>query len=266
MSDLWQIMDIVMPGYLGELKAFVHLYKDNDYEQLKKLALKLTKPKIIGIPLILRRLKKNMMKDALPNKKIIEISETTELMPELQEKHYQDIVQQKNLGNFSGLKALQNMRQSSLVPYEPSQASVYGFEKYINSSARMKVLFRELDKIFKEKEKVLIFLKERDLQPIVASMIQDKYNLENQPLIINGEISGDARQKVNIFQNSNENNFNAMIISPKAGGVGITLTAANNVIHLERWWNPAVEDQCTDPSLQNRTKKRCVCLHTNRTK
>ena len=49
--------DIVMPGYLGELKAFVHLYKDNDYEQLKKLALKLTKPKIIGIPLILRRLK-----------------------------------------------------------------------------------------------------------------------------------------------------------------------------------------------------------------
>ena len=255
MSDLWQIMDIVMPGYLGELKAFVHLYKDNDYEQLKKLALKLTKPKIIGIPLILRRLKKNMMKDALPNKKIIEISETTELMPELQEKHYQDIVQQKNLGNFSGLKALQNMRQSSLVPYEPSQASVYGFEKYINSSARMKVLFRELDKIFKKK-KSFNFLERRDLQPIVASMIQDKYNLENQPLIINGEISGDARQKrVNIFQNSNENNFNAMIISPKAGGVGITLTAANNVIHLERWWNPADEDQCTDRAYRIGQKK-----------
>ena len=37
-----------------------------------------------------------------------------------------------------------------------------------------------------------------------------------------------------------------MILSPKAGGVGLTLTAANNVIHLQRWWNPAVEDQCTD--------------------
>ena len=56
-----------------------------------------------------------------------------------------------------------------------------------------------------------------------------------------------------------------MIISPKAGGVGITLTAANNVIHLERWWNPAVEDQCTDRAYRI-GQKRCVCLHTNRTK
>ena len=256
MSDLWQIMDIIMPGYLGELKSFVHLYRDDDYDQLKKLALRLTKPQVIGIPLILRRLKKDMMKDSLPKKNIVEISETTEIMPDLQENHYQDIITQQNTGRFGSLKALQNMRQSSLVPYEPSQASTYGFEKYINSSARMKVLFRELDKIYKKKEKVLIFLERRDLQPLLASIIQEKYNLENQPLIINGEISGDARQKrVNIFQNGEENKFNVMIISPKAGGVGITLTAANNVIHLERWWNPAVEDQCTDRAFRIGQKK-----------
>ena len=153
MSDLWQIMDIIMPGYLGELKSFVHLYRDDDYDQLKKLALRLTKPQVIGIPLILRRLKKDMMKDSLPKKNIVEISETTEIMPDLQENHYQDIITQKNTGRFGSLKALQNMRQSSLVPYEPSQASTYGFEKYINSSARMKVLFRELDKIYKKKKK-----------------------------------------------------------------------------------------------------------------
>jgi SNF2 family DNA or RNA helicase len=41
-----------------------------------------------------------------------------------------------------------------------------------------------------------------------------------------------------------------MLLSPKAGGVGITLTAANHVIHLSRWWNPAVEDQCTDRALR----------------
>lgn len=40
--------------------------------------------------------------------------------------------------------------------------------------------------------------------------------------------------------------FGVMILSPKAGGVGLTITAATNVIHLSRWWNPAVEDQCTD--------------------
>jgi len=46
-----------------------------------------------------------------------------------------------------------------------------------------------------------------------------------------------------------------MILSPKAGGVGLTLTAANHVIHLSRWWNPAVEDQCTDRVFRIGQKK-----------
>ena len=257
MSDLWQIMDIIIPGYLGELKTFVYNYPDDDIEQLKKLAIKLTKPKdYIGIPLVLRRLKKDVISKRLPKKKIVEILETTEMMPELQENHYNEIISQKNIGQFSSLKALQNMRQSSLIPYEPSQASTYGTEKFINSSARLKVLFRELDKIHKKKEKVLIFLERRDLQPLLCEIIQEKYNLENRPLIINGEISGDTRQKrVELFQKSEEDTFNTMIISPKAGGVGITLTAANNIIHLERWWNPAVEDQCTDRAYRIGQKK-----------
>ena len=65
-------------------------------------------------------------------------------------------------------------------------------------------------------------------------------------MLINGAVSGGERQnRVNQFQNL-EDGFNVMILSPKAGGIGLTLTAANNVIHLQRWWNPAVEDQCTD--------------------
>ena len=80
----------------------------------------------------------------------------------------------------------------------------------------------------------------------MASLVREKFAMDHQPLIINGLVSGDARQeRVNKFQ-SNPAGFDVMIISPKAGGVGLTLTAANNVIHLERWWNPAVEDQCTD--------------------
>lgn len=50
---------------------------------------------------------------------------------------------------------------------------------------------------------------------------------------------------MNNFQSANDG-FDVIIISPKAGGVGITLTAANHIIHMERWWNPAVEDQCND--------------------
>ena len=64
-------------------------------------------------------------------------------------------------------------------------------------------------------------------------------------MIINGEVGTDARQqRVDLFQR--EEGFDVMLLSPKAGGVGLTLTAANHVIHLSRWWNPAVEDQCSD--------------------
>ncbi len=65
-------------------------------------------------------------------------------------------------------------------------------------------------------------------------------------MIISGEVAGPKRQEaVRAFQNAGSG-FDMMILSPRAAGVGLTLTAANHVIHLTRWWNPAVEDQCTD--------------------
>jgi hypothetical protein len=73
-----------------------------------------------------------------------------------------------------------------------------------------------------------------------------RYFSITRPLSINGAVKGQERQKrVEEFQNK-AGGFDLMLISPKAGGVGLTLTAANHVIHLTRWWNPAVEDQATD--------------------
>ena len=64
-------------------------------------------------------------------------------------------------------------------------------------------------------------------------------------MVINGTVDTASRQdRVDTFQQVS--GFDVMILSPKAGGVGLTLTAANHVIHLSRWWNPAVEDQCSD--------------------
>jgi len=66
------------------------------------------------------------------------------------------------------------------------------------------------------------------------------------PMIINSRVDGAARQaRVDRFQ-VGPDEFDVMILSPRAGGVGLTLTHANHVIHLSRWWNPAVEDQATD--------------------
>jgi HJR/Mrr/RecB family endonuclease len=77
-------------------------------------------------------------------------------------------------------------------------------------------------------------------------MIKTRYGLKKRPMQINGDVAGEKRQKmVDEFQ-THRGIFDVMILSPRAGGVGLTLTSANNVIHLSRWWNPAVEDQCTD--------------------
>jgi SNF2 family DNA or RNA helicase len=78
-------------------------------------------------------------------------------------------------------------------------------------------------------------------------------------MVINGQVSTEARQeRVNAFQR--DKGFDVMLLSPKAGGVGLTLTAANHVIHLSRWWNPAVEDQATDRAFRIGQKKN-VFVH-----
>src|ERR1700740_1118910 len=83
------------------------------------------------------------------------------------------------------------------------------------------------------------------MQARLVGVIQRRYRLSATPMVINGRVDGISRQaRVDRFQ-SNTEGFDVMILSPRAGGVGLTLTHANHVIHLSRWWNPAVEDQCT---------------------
>ena len=79
-------------------------------------------------------------------------------------------------------------------------------------------------------------------------------------MMISGAVSGAARQvRVDRFQDGPEG-FDVMLISPRAGGVGLTLTRANHVIHLHRWWNPAVEEQCTARVLRI-GQERPVSVH-----
>ena len=95
-----------------------------------------------------------------------------------------------------------------------------------------------------------MFLDDLDLQARLVGIIQRRYHLSLPPMVINGQVAGAARQsRVDRFQ-AGPDGFDAMLLSPRAGGVGLTLTRANHVIHLARWWNPAVEDQCTGRVLR----------------
>ena len=258
LADLWTIMDILSPGRLKDLKTFVQTYPEPDpdnpmsgLQKLRSLSKELLEPAVNGPAPILRRLKSELQDTTLPEKILTPSKQTTMLMPDKQNLAYTDISNELNSGQIVMLRALSAFKAVSLHPLNPFQvqAEDYTIEKndeYIKSSARLTVTFQLLDQIHSRGEKVLIFLESLGMQPVLASLIKQKYNLPQQPMIINGLVSGEARQKrVNEFQSQGAG-FDVMIISPKAGGVGLTLTVANNVIHLDRWWNPAVEDQCTD--------------------
>jgi hypothetical protein len=112
-------------------------------------------------------------------------------------------------------------------------------------SARLGQLFRILDDIRSRDEKALVFVDLRRAQAVIADLIMHRYALNHRPHVINGETSAESRDAIRKgFQK--RQGFEVLILAPRAAGFGLTLHAANHVVHLNRWWNPAVEDQCTD--------------------
>jgi SNF2 family DNA or RNA helicase len=240
LADLWAIADILEPSFLGSLKSFSKQYESGfDEESLKKLKLLIEKSED-GAPFMLRRLKEQVL-DGIPQKH----EHLHPLpMPEVQSAAYNDIVSSAHdkTAPKQMLAIVQQLRETSLHPLKPLDCSP---ETYIAASARFQSLFRILDEIRDQGEKVLIFLDRNVIEAYLARLILQRYELPELPPIINGDVPGSKRQLlVDGFQK--RSGFGVMILSPKAGGVGLTLTAANHVIHLSRWWNPAVEDQSTD--------------------
>ena len=192
---------------------------------------------------MLRRMKADEL-DGLPEKRI---HVRRRPMPEAQARVYAEVVgRAKESGSGPMLETLHLLRGVSLHPIWPPASEIKDPQVFINQSARLIETFLILDDIAVRREKALIFLESLDLQEHLALMIKNRYGLKRRPMQINGEVSGESRQKlVDEFQKES-GVFDVMILSPRAGGVGLTLTSANHVIHLSRWWNPGVEDQCTD--------------------
>ena len=182
----------------------------------------------------------------MPKKHIVPAKDTCSIMEGEQSTKYSAVSNDVLVDPNYMLKGLDLWKKISRSPTLHPSDWLLDIDATISGSARLKETFEILDKIKKLEEKVLVFVDSRDVQPALSRIIKERYKMPKLPLIINGALDGDARQKaVDDFQKT-EVGFNAIIISPKAGGVGLTLTQANHVLHLERWWNPAVEEQCND--------------------
>ncbi len=237
-SEIWSMLDRVEPGMFGTLKEFSQRYEvdsEGGASMLTELHERLTSASDAPA-LMLRRLKEDHVPE-LPKK---EVYRRTVLMPPFQAEAYERIVQNSSGGNM--LQTLHQLRSVSLHPAAPGE---FDLDEFIQASARLSEAFRILDEIENLGQKALLFVETRWMQDFLVGALRRRYSLSDDVLVINGAVAGRIRKtRVDTFQE--RTGFDVMILSPRAGGVGLTLTAANHVIHLSRWWNPAVEDQCTD--------------------
>jgi len=240
--DLWCISDGLYPKILGVLKDFHQRYIKNKASG-KEIQDKLSQEQP---PFMLRRMKKDVL-DNLPEKKVIS---KEVMMTKEQQDIYLEIIRKMQNGEYSNsLQALSYLNRCSIY----NQDCFEGSDKdFIESSAKLKFMFKTLENIRSKQEKALISIENRNLQKKLKGICAVRWNLDVK--VINGDLLGENRKRTVDKFNDSEG-FNLMIISPKAGGVGLNIVSANHIIHLERWWNPAVEDQCTDRIFRIGQKK-----------
>ena len=243
-ADIWSILDRAEPGMFGTLKEFSLRYEtpneagDSSLADLhRKLTAESDAPAPGAPAVMLRRLKEDHL-SRLPDKQVYR---RVVEMPPLQAERYEKIVL-RSRNDESMLQTLQRLRSVSLHPAAPGDLDD---DRYIGESARLSETFEILEVVANHSQKALLFVESLQMQDFLIGALRRRFQLPDDVLVINGAVAGRTRKaRVDTFQD--RKGFDVMILSPRAGGVGLTLTAANHVIHLSRWWNPAVEDQCTD--------------------
>lgn len=248
LGEYWSIFDFTNKGYLGSHKAFdesiakpIHLNHDQS---------KIEYFRRITAPFIMRRLKtdKSIIAD-LPDK--IENNQYC-CLSEKQAALYQSLVNEtmNKIENSEGIErkglVLALMIALKQIGNHPYQYLKQGNQSR-NLSGKTEMLFDLLNNIIEVNEKVLVFTQFKEMGDLLESLISQ--HTHETPLFLHGSLSRAKRDEmVELFQKSN--NHRIFILSLKAGGTGLNLTAANHVIHYDLWWNPAVESQATDRAFR----------------
>ena len=244
LTELWSIFDFINKGYLGSLKDFQKSYAI-PIERFKETS-RAAKLKMSVSPFVLRRLKtdKHVITD-LPEKMVLnEYCYLSKPQAVLYEKTLNEMMDK--ISGFTGInrrgnifKLITALKQICNHPYQFLKSGEMSKEL----SGKMEKCISTVQTIIDNNEKALIFTQYKEMGDILTKIIAQECNTE--PLFFHGSLTVSQREElIDKFQNDDETKL--MILSLKAGGTGLNLTRATNVIHYDLWWNPAVEDQATD--------------------
>jgi non-specific serine/threonine protein kinase len=256
LSDLWSLFDFLNPGLLGGAKEFSKFAKEmagrkqNSYGPLRTLVR----------PYILRRLKtdKSVISDLPDKTEVKAFCALSKHQAALYEKSVRELAEQIDKAEGIGrrgiiLAYLMRLKQICNHPsqwmgdgaYDPAQ------------SGKFQRLAELCEELALRQEKVLVFTQFREIAAPLAEYLAGVFGRPG--LILHGGTAvGKRRELVERFQRDEGPPF--FVLSLKAGGTGLNLTEACHVIHFDRWWNPAVEDQATDRAFRI-GQKRNVMVH-----
>lgn len=253
LTDLWSLFDFLNSGLLGtasEFNEFAGKMKKahNGYARLKKII----------SPYILRRLKtdKSVISD-LPDK--VEMHSYAGLSKK-QIVLYQNAVRElaKRIENLEGVQrkgiVLASLMKFKQLCNHPDQ--FLGTGAYEEADSGKFLRLREIcETIHEKREKVLVFTQFKEITGPLHAFLKTIF--EREGLVLHGSTAVGMRKKI-VEQFQGGGYIPYMVLSLKAGGVGLNLTEANHVIHFDRWWNPAVENQATDRAFRIGQKKNVI--------
>ncbi|MCM8709461.1 DEAD/DEAH box helicase [Clostridium sp. SYSU_GA19001] len=241
LTELWSIFDFIMPGYLLSHGKFTKKYetpivKNKDTKALEDLNKHIK-------PFILRRLKREVVKELPPkieHKLIVEMTEEqkklyaayiaeakAEIDNEIREKGF----------NKSKIKILSTLTRLRQICCDPSIFA----DNYEGESGKLEALDNILEESINEGHRILLFSQFTTVLKNIEKRLAEN-NIEY--MYLDGQTKIEDRGRM--VKEFNEGKGSIFLISLKAGGTGLNLTGADVVIHFDPWWNPAVEDQATD--------------------
>ena len=246
LSDLWSVFDFLNPGLLGSAKAFSTFTKrlaaqpHSPYAPLRALVR----------PYILRRLKtdKAVIADLPDKTEVRAFCQLTRKQAALYQQSVDDLAAE--LERAAGIKrrgvVLASLMRLKQICNHPSQW--LGDGSWSEADSGKMARLREIAEVIAAKqEKVLVFTQFREMTAPLAAFLGSVFGRPG--LVLHGETAVGKRQAL-VAQFQDDDRLPFFVLSLQAGGAGLNLTAASHVVHFDRWWNPAVENQATDRAFR----------------